>query len=412
MARKNKGNPKNWKQSIRKQKRNSGESYTSSDGKERPARHIKPSCPDKCKLKCSLNIPVDQREKIFELFYKTASYERQRDFILQNVKAAPSGKKAQGKRVNRVYYLPVEDKKMQVCQLFFLNTISIGQKMVTYTLRKKKDVVFCKPDKRGKHKSVRKAKEVDLDAVRAHIKKFPVMPSHYCRATTKRKYLSPNLSVAKMYDLYVEECLKPLSLKQYRHVFNTEFNLGLHVPKKDACKNCSCYTNASSELKKKLETEHQKHLKNKETARNEKDQDKSKAAIDPSFRSFTFDLQQVLSTPSSNTSVLFYKRKLSSYNFTVYNQQLIKYRYGFDEEFHVLRVSASGRRKGREVSLESLYSARILISAAKRADLINLCDTHVIPELFHSYYRGLPSKTTESDDNSDDDNGSMHIPED
>ena len=160
-----------------------------------------------------------------------------------------------------------------------------------------------------------------MDAIRAHIKQFPVMPSHYCRATTKRKYLSQNLSVAKMYDLYVEECLKPLSLKQYRHVFNTEFNLGFHVPKKDECKNCTCYTNTSSELKKKLETEHQKHLKNKEIARKEKDQDKSKAAIDPAFRSFTFDLQQVLSTPASNTSVLFYKRKLSSHNFTVYNQQ-------------------------------------------------------------------------------------------
>ena len=94
---------------------------------------------------------------------------------------------------------------------------------------------------------------------------------------------------------------------------------------------------------------------------------------------------------------------------------LIKYRYGFDEEFQVLRVSASGRRKGREVNLESRYSAQIKISAAKRTDLINLCDTHVIPEPFHSYYHDLPyeaSKTTDCDGNSDDDNGQMHIPED
>ena len=85
---------------------------------------------------------------------------------------------------------------------------------------------------------------------------------------------------------------------------------------------------------------------------------------------------------------------------------LIKFRYNFDEEFKALRVCASGRKKGKGVNLEGIYSAPLKISAAKRADLINLCDTKVIPEVYHSYCRGLPfekrpSSSTGSDEEED-----------
>ena len=92
------------------------------------------------------------------------------------------------------------------------------------------------------------------------------------------------------------------------------------MPKKDECKTCTSFANASPELQKQLEESQQQHLKNKNRAREEKAKDKERAFIDPSFSSITMDLQQVLSTPSSTTSVLFYKRKLSYYNFTIYDQ--------------------------------------------------------------------------------------------
>lgn len=44
-----------------------------------------------------------------------------------------------------------------------------------------------------------------IDEVREHIKKFPVIESHYCRENTKRKYLEEGLSIGKMYKLYIEE---------------------------------------------------------------------------------------------------------------------------------------------------------------------------------------------------------------
>lgn len=74
-----------------------------------------------------------------------------------------------------------------------------------------------------------KSNETELDCIRAHIKKFEVVPSHCCRSTTLRQYLPGNLSVNKM---YVKETVNPKSLTTYRYVFNSEFNLGFHVPKR------------------------------------------------------------------------------------------------------------------------------------------------------------------------------------
>ena len=41
-----------------------------------------------------------------------------------------------------------------------------------------------------------------LEMVRNHIKSFPVVESHYCRAKSNNKYLDGSLTLTKMYDLY------------------------------------------------------------------------------------------------------------------------------------------------------------------------------------------------------------------
>jgi hypothetical protein len=70
---------------------------------------------------------------------------------------------------------------------------------------------------------------------RNHIQSFQTMPSHYCRASTNRKYLEPGLSITKMYNMYKEHCASNDILPQKRHlyssIFNYEFNLGFHVPR-------------------------------------------------------------------------------------------------------------------------------------------------------------------------------------
>jgi len=66
--------------------------------------------------------------------------------------------------------------------------------------------------------------------VKERIESFPKYRSHYSRNDNPhRSYLSPMLSVPKMYSLYKEKCSEtneqPVSEWMYRKIFNTEYNL-------------------------------------------------------------------------------------------------------------------------------------------------------------------------------------------
>ena len=65
-------------------------------------------------------------------------------------------------------------------------------------------------------------------------------------------------------------------------------------------------------------TKYEHHIRNKQRAKEEKNIDKQKSKVDPNFRSITFDLQKVPQCPCSGIGPLYYARKLSVYNLTVY----------------------------------------------------------------------------------------------
>lgn len=93
-------------------------------------------------------------------------------------------------------------------------------------------------DERGKHKNNPfKIPSSHVQAVLDHIDSFPVMESHYCRAESKREYLEEGLTISRMYKMYKEDIGEPGGLNvseyMYRHIFNTERNLGFFIPKKD-----------------------------------------------------------------------------------------------------------------------------------------------------------------------------------
>ena len=84
--------------------------------------------------------------------------------------------------------------------------------------------------------------------IREHIKSFPHRKSHYSQKDNrKRKYLSENLSISRMYGLYlqkyepqVSETVAKPHVKQwlYRKIFNEEFNLSFGYPCSDTCEKC------------------------------------------------------------------------------------------------------------------------------------------------------------------------------
>jgi hypothetical protein len=128
-----------------------------------------------------------------------------------------------------------------------------------------------------------------------------------------------------MDDLYVKECQqkgkRAVKHHKYREIFCNEYNLSFHVPKKDQCINCND-DNTKKEagtLDSKDEKNHQDHMERKQRGRQEKQKDKEDAQKYNHIHTATFDLEAVLPTPFSLVSQAYYKRKLSSYNFTVYS---------------------------------------------------------------------------------------------
>ena len=318
-----KGNHDNWQKNRRKRARLAGKEYTSTTGKTMPEKMSKTCACNHGRqhvFKCDL-FSDDCRKDILSKYYGTANFCRQRDFILNHTSSRVI---ASSKRKHKAlqYSLPLAGAKMRVCKKMFLSTLDISEKLVTYTLdnceRDGGSRAFSKTDQRGKYTPANKTPVQLLEAVRKHIKSFPTMEPHYVR----RLFLGADLNIKKMYELYVEQCkvtgLPSVKEGVYRRVFCDEFNMSFHVPKKDACAKCEQYENADD--KRPLEEEHLLHIARKKQAQDEKSADKLRATENSEWHALTVDLQSVLSTPCGHVSSLYYSRKLSVYNFTLYNQ--------------------------------------------------------------------------------------------
>nr|CAH7746665.1 unnamed protein product [Callosobruchus chinensis] len=126
-----------------------------------------------------------------------------------------------------------------------------------------------------------------------------------------------------MYGLYLEYCeennVKPATESIYRLIFNTEYNFSFFVPKKDLCDICNRYDEGTPEEKHEMEEEYRLHMKNKNTGRELKKLDKEEAKLNSELCAAVFDLEQILPVPKSNVGVTYYKLKLSTYNFTIFN---------------------------------------------------------------------------------------------
>ena len=88
-----------------------------------------------------------------------------------------------------------------VCGGFFLSTLDIGKKTVDSALTKLNKSGFSLPDMTGRD-AKRQIPQEKVNEVKANIMSIPCMESHYCRSSSKRQYLSVDLSVKKIYEAY------------------------------------------------------------------------------------------------------------------------------------------------------------------------------------------------------------------
>ena len=131
-----------------------------------------------------------------------------------------------------------------------------------------------------------------------------------------------------MYRLYRKQCeenhREPARYWAYRKVFRTSFNLGFFKPKKDQCDWCLKFERSSSEDKLKMTEENDLHLRSAKLSREVKALQKALAVNSSSYCAACYDMQQVLVTPRTNSSQLYYRRKLATYNLTVFDMGMKK----------------------------------------------------------------------------------------
>ncbi|CAG4971456.1 unnamed protein product [Parnassius apollo] len=160
-------------------------------------------------------------------------------------------------------------------------------------------MAILKQDRRGKRENHAHLDPLVKDSIRKHLDSIPKVDSHYCTADTKRTYIEGGKTVADLHRDYVAECkskgLPFGNYLAYYNIFCTEYNMAFFKPKKDQCETCTNYTNATEEDKQIKKHDYELHLKEKQLARDQRDEDKNYTP-DNCIVS-VYDLQAAMSFP-------------------------------------------------------------------------------------------------------------------
>ena len=188
-----------------------------------------------CALKCFDKISEDQRKKLFAGFWESG------DFKMRICVDALEWWRQ--KESTRRHWLPGGDIRKctfvkngaiseEVCKTAFLGIHGVSNGRLERAIKAQiKTGGTPHSDERGRHCPGNKTDEDDVAFIKSHIDSFPRYQSHYSRQDNPhRKYLSPELSVTKMYLLYKEKCREEkrettCSEWVYRKTFNESFNL-------------------------------------------------------------------------------------------------------------------------------------------------------------------------------------------
>ena len=191
-----------------------------------------------CPLKCYDKVLHAQREALFFGFWSSSDFNTQNAYICGCIKVVAIKRRytvagsASRRTQSRVYYVQcASGMSVRVCRKAFLQIHAVSGGRVDRAL---KSFVAAggspQMDKRGQHEPGNKTPEEAISYVDQHIASFPHYDSHYSRTDNpSRKYLSPDLTVSKMYSMYKGKCAddgkEPVSEWLYRKTFNENFNL-------------------------------------------------------------------------------------------------------------------------------------------------------------------------------------------
>lgn len=325
-----------WSDVKRKCLTNLGKKYVSKRGKVVNEKVMGEPC--KCRFKCVDKITHEQRLDCFTKFWSLGNKEKQWAFVVKFTLKVKKHRclntdQPNLRKFTYKYNLPIPSTSdtsasdvVAVCKTMFLNTLAISERTVQTAFQKFDGVSDVGVDRRGRHSSHKIVIDKEMErSVCDHVNSFAPIESHYVRKRSNKLYLDGNLSIGRMFLLYKEwfdttKYLKRASTeRQYRDIVSKHFNLGFHMPKKDICDTCHIYRNKINSTENEISM-YEKHIRNKNIARKLKNNDKD-AAIHSNGKIITavFDFQKVLSCPQGQISIFYYKRKLSCFNFTIFD---------------------------------------------------------------------------------------------
>lgn len=265
---------------------------------------------DYCKFECR-EINDQQRRSILLNYRELESDKEQKEYLLKcMIHSEEQILSRYGGRVpNAAFYLEVDGQKYQVCKQFFISTLDIGDKIIRQITKNSSILdhqqVNAKPDK---------VESLEISTYRAKTDRL--------RKQTSREFISAEKTLTEIYLDYVnlckEEGKKFSNYATYRKVFMSENNISFFTPQKIQCLTCDSFKNSIEKDADLIKYCYEQHIHENERSKEEKAIDKS-LAKNGKCTTVCFDLQIALPTPCGNAAQFYYKRQLSTFNFTIFD---------------------------------------------------------------------------------------------
>lgn len=182
-----------------------------------------------CRMKCSERILESDRQGCFEKYWVIGDHDNRVQYLsslltINKPKTHRVRKEGQGKSRECAYkyHLIFGGKTHLLCRECFRRTLGETTGFIERVAKKKRTspTGILPEDGRGKAAPSNKNLEGELQIVTNHILSFPSYESHYCHKRTSKKFLSQDLSISKMYDLYKQSTANPVSLIIYTKCFH------------------------------------------------------------------------------------------------------------------------------------------------------------------------------------------------
>lgn len=290
-------------------------------------RHSSKKLPEhpKCKhadgaLKCK-TLTMQEIRKFHENFYRSKNKSDQDTFMLKYIVTSQKKRlRAKNNKYNAPnfrskYFVPAKNMRLvPVCLQTFTSILDVSRFRINIMVKKFMATGQMPTEARGgnRKKDVFKAKK---EAVMKFLNQLKCVESHYCRSSISysRMYLSSDLNIKKLYRMYDGI---PVKQSYFRHIFNSEYNLGFGTPRTDVCSTClelgeKIKFTVDGEEKQTLMAQKRVHKLRAEAFFQLLRENKSNMLV------LSYDCQKNQPLPKVPDQATYYSRQVYVYNFTV-----------------------------------------------------------------------------------------------